>query len=106
MIATKSNAVMDQTNAGLDIFARLTQQKKEKVERKRQKQIEEEKENNVTSSNTKTNARKSISEQLMNKITYDQRQNRGHTKLTYNSGVNKIPGLYNPEGRIHIQTDQ
>ena len=37
VINQKSSAVMDQTTAGLDIFARLTQQKKEKVERKRLK---------------------------------------------------------------------
>lgn len=93
---------LDQTTAGLDIFARLTQQKKDKIEKKRVKQMEEEKENKVAQSNSK-GKKSSIASQLMKQISYEQRQNRGQSKLVFNNGVNKIPGLYNQEGRFEVK---
>ena len=37
---------------------------------------------------------------------YNQRANRGQLRVSYNEGVNKIPGLYNPEGRIEVNSMQ
>ena len=37
-------------------------------------------------------------------VGYNQMPNRGNCRVTYNEGVNKIPGLYNSEGRIEVTT--
>lgn len=88
--------------AAADIFDSLTQEKKAKVERKRQKQMEEEKENKSAHTNSK--AGKAASKINVPQVGYNQRANRGQCRGTYNEGVNKIPGLYNTEGRIEVIT--
>lgn len=87
--------------AAADIFDSLAQEKKAKVERKRQKQVEEEKENKPAHSNAKAG---NAARMKMPQVGYNQRPNRGQCRVTYNEGVNKAPGTQNQEGRIEVLT--
>jgi len=72
------------------------------VERKRQKMLEEEKENTAAHTNSKA-GKKKVSN--LPQVGYNQRADRGKQKAVYNEGVNKIPGLYNSEGRVVVKLD-
>ena len=66
--------------------------------------MEEEKENKAAHSNSKAGKSASASKPNMPQVGYNQRSNRGQSRVVYNEGVNKIPGLYNPDGRIEVKT--
>ena len=86
---------------GLDIFGSLATEKRAVKERQKKKQEEEALKNPAQSkagklqqNNTSINS---------TPASYHQRKSRGQQRVIYNEGVNKIPGLYNPEGKVVAQ---
>ena len=82
--------------SSVDIFGSLTLEKKAVKDRLKQKQ-EEEAAKNPSASKTKTQQAPTD---------YSQRKSRGQKRVVYNEGVNQIPGIYNEEGTVEVNTYQ
>ena len=90
----------------MDVFASLVFEKKLKQQQK--KKIEDEKaaqqteQANNKAGKLQTNDKKNSLNQQVVAVRYQDRKSRGQVRATYNEGVNKIPGLYNQDGRIVV----
>ena len=100
----KNTALISKTAAlKFDIFSSLAYEKKQKIDRKKQKMTDQQ------------DATKNMSKQRHSvggaqnsppiaAPTYSQRKNRGTERAIYNNGVIKTPGTYNPSGNFQIES--
>mmetsp|Transcript_8238 Transcript_8238/g.13798 ORF Transcript_8238/g.13798 Transcript_8238/m.13798 type:complete len:130 (+) Transcript_8238:330-719(+) len=84
----------------MDIFGQLAHFKQLKQEEKRKREGSQPKASNA---GVQTNQNSKIKQQVQSQINYHHRKARGQLRITYNDGVSKIPGHYNPDAEVKFE---